>query len=143
MLCRMQIVLPPAVARSSFQDAFSVFKEFNKVQWSAMPVETLYDTDRIISEWGEMDFMVYKTPALQELPALVEPESAFPRYAESTVVQHVHLYLHDLCVLDHHAAFSSASGLFVQAPRPLASMFICISMTSTCLITIVQHCCLQ
>ena len=72
-------MLPPAVARSSFQDAFSVFKEFNKVQWSAMPLETLYDTDKIAAEWGRSKFAVYKTPALQELPALVEPETAFPR----------------------------------------------------------------
>lgn len=75
----MQIVLPPAVARSSFQDAFSVFREFNKVQWSAMPLETLYDTDKITAAWGEMGFQVWKTPPLQEMPALVEPETAFPR----------------------------------------------------------------
>ena len=76
----MQIVLPPAVARSSFQDTFSVFKVFNKVRWSALPLETLYDTDKIAAEWGKMGFHVSKTPPLQELPALVEPESAFPRY---------------------------------------------------------------
>ena len=75
----VQIVLPPAVARSSFQDAFSVFKEFNKVQWSAKPVETLYDTDKITVQWAKMGFQVWNTPALQELPALVQPESAFPR----------------------------------------------------------------
>ena len=75
----VQIVLPPAVARSSFQDAFSVFKEFNKVQWSAMPLETLYDTDKIIEDWQQMGFKVWKTPKLQELPNLVQPESAYPR----------------------------------------------------------------
>lgn len=77
----MQIVLPPAVARSSFQDTFSVFKEFNKVQWSAMPLESLYDTDKIIQDWDHMGFKVWKTPKLQELPSLVEPETAFPRHA--------------------------------------------------------------
>ncbi len=69
----MQIVLPPAVARSSFQDTFSVFKEFNKVRWSALPLETLYDTDKIAAEWGKMGFHVSKTPPLQELPALKVP----------------------------------------------------------------------
>ena len=82
----MQIVLPPAVARSSFQDAFSVFKEFNKVQWSAMPLETLYDTSKIIQDWDQMGFKVWKTPKLQELPSLVEPETAYPR---SALVMHL------------------------------------------------------
>ena len=86
LLGYLQIVLPPAVARSSFQDAFSVFKEFNKVQWSAMPLETLYDTDKIVAEWGRMGLQVWKTPPLQELPALVEPQNAFPRYCRQQLL---------------------------------------------------------
>ena len=85
----MQIVLPPAVARSSFQDTFSVFKEFNKVQWSAMPLETLYDTHKIIQDWDHMGFKVWKTPKLQELPSLVEPETAYPRHVLPSCTAHI------------------------------------------------------
>lgn len=105
VLGRCSIVLPPAVARSSFQDAFSVFKEFNKVQWSAKPLETLYDTDKITAEWAKMGYKVWKTPALQELPALVQPESAFPRYLDQidtrliTNVSDVYLRTYDMAEL--------------------------------------------
>ena len=72
-------MLPPAVARSSFGDAFAVDKSNNMVTWSSEPIDTLYDTELIQQKWHKADLDVLKTPLLDQMPDLVEPENAYPR----------------------------------------------------------------
>ena len=74
-------MLPPAVARSSFADAFAVDTSKNKVAWSTEPLETLYDTEQLIQLWHRTGLKVLKTPQVRHTPDLTEPGTAYPRYA--------------------------------------------------------------
>lgn len=57
-----EVVLPPAAKRDSFGHYFSVFKEQNEVLWSAAPLESLMDTDRIVETWRVKGITVHKVP---------------------------------------------------------------------------------
>ena len=75
-------MLPPAVARSSFQDAFAVDKDNNKVRWSAAALDSLYDVDLIMKSWDKSELHVRRTPSNYELPDLLDPGKAYPRSEE-------------------------------------------------------------
>lgn len=55
-----EVVLPPALTRSSFGHYFSMFKELNQVTWSAVPLDSLIDVDHYIGYWKERGIMLHK-----------------------------------------------------------------------------------
>ena len=55
-----ELVLPPAAKRDSFAHYFSVFKEQNEVSWTAAPLESLLDVDRLIDYWSTRGLVIHK-----------------------------------------------------------------------------------
>lgn len=55
-----ELVLPPGVRRSSFEDKTSLFKEQNVAKWMPVPMESLWDVEYIIKYWKEKGMRVHK-----------------------------------------------------------------------------------
>ena len=55
-----EIVLPPAAKRDSFAHYFSVFKEHNEVSWTAAPLESLLDVEKLVERWRAKGLSVHK-----------------------------------------------------------------------------------
>lgn len=51
------IILPPAVARKSFD------KTYSQIDWSLVPLDTMLDVDYIVAHWSKKGMQVYKVSA--------------------------------------------------------------------------------
>ena len=60
-----ELVLPPAVKRDSFAHYFSTFKEQNEVSWTADPLDSLLDVDKIIEFWRLRGLLIHKVGRAQ------------------------------------------------------------------------------
>mmetsp|Transcript_9294 Transcript_9294/g.27924 ORF Transcript_9294/g.27924 Transcript_9294/m.27924 type:complete len:628 (+) Transcript_9294:75-1958(+) len=75
-----ELVLPPAMHRSSFEHIFSVFKGQSAVKWAFAPLDSLYDVDALVKTWKKRGVVVHKTPRIRQTPDLSQPQTAFPSY---------------------------------------------------------------
>lgn len=55
-----ELVLPPAVKRDSFAHYFSTFKDQNEVSWTADPLDSLLDVDKIMEFWHARGLVIHK-----------------------------------------------------------------------------------